>query len=137
MRRLRLHQGSEGQGLIEVVGVVGAFAVLLAIGAPSYFGFQDGKAEQSAKESLLAAVPAAETYRVQRRLVRRPRQRRPHAHRPADSRTLVVGSAKRQRYCLMATAHGQVWSVSGPVGGRVPRRPLRAELTRAVSARAA
>ena len=118
MRRVRLHGGSEGQGLIEVVGVVGTFAVLLAIGVPSYFGFRDGQAEQQAKDSLLAAVPAAETYRVQRGSYAGLDTVKLARIDPRISHTLVVGSAKRGRYCLMETAHGQVWSVAGRVGGK-------------------
>ena len=32
---------------------------------------------------------------------------------PRISHTVVVGSAKRGRFCLMETVHGQVWSMSG------------------------
>ena len=120
--RLRLHGGSDGQGLIEVVGVVGTFTVLLAIGVPSYFGFQDGKAEQAAKDRLLAAVPAAETYRAKRGSYAGLDTVKLARIDPRISQTLVVGSAKRQRYCLMETAHGQVWSVSGPVGRKAKFR---------------
>jgi Tfp pilus assembly protein PilE len=118
MRRLRLLGGTGGQGLIEVVGVVGTFAVLLAIGVPSYFGFRDGQAEQQAKDSLLAAVPAAETYRVKRGSYAGLDTVKLTRIDPRISRTLVVGSARRGRYCLMETAHGQVWSVAGRIGGK-------------------
>jgi Tfp pilus assembly protein PilE len=117
MRLLRLHEGS-GQGLVEVTGVVGTFVVLLAVGVPSYFGLQNVKAEREAKSHLLAAVPAAETYRVQRGSYSGLDTVKLKRIDPRVSHTLVVASVKRGRYCLMETVHGQVWSVSGPVGAK-------------------
>ena len=113
MRRMRLHEGSDGQGVVEVMGVIGTFAVLVAIGVPSYLGLQNAKAEKEAKARLLAAVPAVEVYRAKRgsyagldtiKLVRID---------PRISGTLVVGKARRGRFCLMETVHRQVWSMAG------------------------
>ena len=118
MRRMRIHEGSHGQGLIEVVGVVGTFVVLLAVGVPSYFGFQNGKAEQAAKDHLLAAVPAVEVYRANRGSYTGLDSVKLKRIDPRISQTLVVASAKRKRYCLMETVHGQVWSVVGRPGAK-------------------
>jgi Tfp pilus assembly protein PilE len=114
MRRQRLHEGSDGQGLIEVVGVLGTFVVLLAIGVPSYFGFQNGKAEQQAKDSLLAAVPAVQVYHAKRGSYAGLDTVDLMRIDPRVSATLVVGKARRGRFCLMETVHGQVWRVAGP-----------------------
>lgn len=113
MRQLRLHEGSKGQGLIEVVGVLGTFVVLLAIGVPSYFGFQNGKAEQQAKDSLLAAVPAVQVYHAKRGSYAGLDTVKLTRIDPRISGTLVVGVARRERFCLMETVHGQVWRVAG------------------------
>lgn len=118
MRRLRLHEGSDGQGLIEVLGVVGTFAVLVAIGIPSYFGFQDGRADQAAKDSLLAAVPAAETYRVKRGSYSGLDTVDLIKIDPRVSGSLVVTSARGRKYCLTASVNGRTWSVAGPVGAK-------------------
>ena len=65
MRFLRqLHEGSTGQGVIEVLAVFGVFGALVALGVPAFFGYQNGKADREARERLLAAVPAAEIYRT-------------------------------------------------------------------------
>jgi hypothetical protein len=116
MRRLRLHGGSDGQGLTEVVGVLGTFVVLLAVGVPSYFGFQNGKAEREAKNRLLAAVPAVQVYRAKRGSYAGLDTVKLIQIDPRISGTLVVGTSGRGRFCLMETVHGQVWSVRGRVG---------------------
>jgi type II secretory pathway pseudopilin PulG len=115
MRHLRLQEGSKGQGLIEVLGVFGLFGVLVAVGVPAFFGYQDGKSDRVAREQLLAAVPAVETYRVKRGsysgldtvdLVKID---------PRVSYSLVVTSARGGRYCLTTSVNGRTWSLAGPV----------------------
>jgi Tfp pilus assembly protein PilE len=122
LRLLRLHEGS-GQGLVEVTGVIGTFVLLLAVGLPSYFGLQNEKAAREARSKLLAAVPAAETYRVQRGSYTGLDTVKLKRIDPRVSQTLVVASVKRGRYCLMETVHGQVWSVSGPFGQKAKFKP--------------
>ena len=129
MRRVRLHEGSEGQGLIEVVGVVGAVVLLVAIGVPSYFGFQNGKAEQAAKDRLLAAVPAVESYRTQRGSYAGLDTVKLMRIDPRVSTTLVVATAKRGRYCLMETVHGQVWSLAGRSAAKATFSPRGCTVT--------
>jgi Tfp pilus assembly protein PilE len=113
MRRTRLHEGSDGQGVVEVMGVIGTFAVLVAIGVPSYLGLQNAKAENEAKARLQAAVPAVEVYRAKRGSYAGLDTIKLMRIDPRISRTLVVGKARRGRFCLMETVHGQVWSMAG------------------------
>jgi type II secretory pathway pseudopilin PulG len=115
MRRQRLHEGSKGQGLIEVLGVFGLFGALVAVGVPAFFGYQDGRADREAREQLLAAVPAAETYRTKRGSYSGLDTVDLMRIDPRISHTLVVTSARGGRYCLTESVNGRTWSVAGPV----------------------
>ena len=64
MRILRLLQAQSGQGLFELVAVLGVFLAAIAVGVPGYLGFQDRKADKQARANLLAAVQLAEVYRT-------------------------------------------------------------------------
>jgi Tfp pilus assembly protein PilE len=113
MRRFRLHEGSDGQGVVEVVGVIVTFAALVAVGVPSYLGMQNAKAEKEAKARLTAAAPAVEVYRSRRGSYAGLDTVKLMRIDPRISHTVVVGSARRGRFCLMETVHGQVWSMHG------------------------
>lgn len=115
MRRQRLHEGSKGQGVIEVLGVFGLFGALVAVGVPAFFGYQDGKADRQAREQLLAAVPAVESYRAKRGSYSGLDTVDLMRIDPRISPTLVVAGARGGRYCLTESVNGRIWSVAGPV----------------------
>jgi Tfp pilus assembly protein PilE len=118
MRILRRLGASGGQGLLEVVVVVGVFGGLVAVAVPGYLGFQDRKADKAAQAHLLAAVWTVEAYRAN------------HGSSyagmdaldllkidPRVASTLTVASARRGRYCLTDNVRGKTWSISGPYRG--------------------
>ena len=115
MRRLRLHEGSTGQGLIEVLGVFALFGALVAVGVPAFFGYQDGKSDRAARDNLMAAVPAAEVYRAKRGSYSGLDTVDLFKIDPRISQTLVVTSARGGRFCLTESVNGRTWSISGPV----------------------
>ena len=112
--------GEEGFTVIEFLVVIIIIGFLLAIAVPSYLGFRDRAANNSAKANLRAAVPSATAYFT--------------TNAPAGgagaytgmtvaklkaidsglSNTLKVASVTPTTYCLTDTVSGKTWSVSGP-----------------------
>jgi type II secretory pathway pseudopilin PulG len=116
MRQLRrLREESFGQGVIEIMAVVGVFGALVAVAVPAWLGFQNGRSEQQAKEELLAAVPAAEIYKKQHGSYAGLDSVDLARIDPRISMRLVVTSSGRGRFCLTDSVNGRVWSLSGPV----------------------
>ena len=108
--------GNDGQGLLEVLVVVGLFGGLLAVGLPAYMGFQDRKADESARAHLEAATPAAQVYRMRRGTYARLNSVVLRQIDPRISPTVTVTSARRGSYCLTETVQAQTWSLRGPRG---------------------
>jgi type II secretory pathway pseudopilin PulG len=111
----RLYEGSAGQGVIEVLAVVGLFGAFVAVGVPAFFGYQDGKSDRVAQDRLLSAVPAAEIYRAQHGSYAGLDTVKLFRIDPRVSMTLAVASAKRGRFCLTESVNGRTWSLTGPV----------------------
>ena len=117
MRILRHIEACSGQGLLEVVAVIGTFSALLAVAMPAYLGLQSRKDDKRARSHLLAAVWTADAYRAD------------HGSYigmdaldllKIDGRvpaTLTVAWARRGRYCLTDTQRGSTWSILGPYRG--------------------
>lgn len=106
--------GDHGFAGLEVMIVLGVLGLALAVGVPSYLGLRGGSADGKTKESLRAALPAADAYYGDRRsyvgldatdLLRID---------PRVSVTVSVTSAKRRSYCLTESIDGKTWSVKGP-----------------------
>jgi type II secretory pathway pseudopilin PulG len=117
MQILRHLGAGGGQGLTEVVAVLGVFGGLVAVAVPGYLGMQDRKADKAAQTHLRAAVWTAEAYRA---------SHGSYAGMDAldllriDPRTppaLTVASARRGRYCLTDNVRGRTWSIAGPSRG--------------------
>ena len=111
----RLYEGSSGQGLFEVLAVIGLFGALVAVGLPVFSGYQNGKADRAARAHLLAAVPAAEMYRQKRGSYAGLDTVKLGKIDPRVSMTLSVASARRGGYCLTESVNGRTWSLAGPV----------------------
>lgn len=117
MRILRLLQAQRGQGLFELMAVLGVFLAAVAVGVPGYLGFQDRKADKQARANLLAAVQMAEVYRTSRGSYVGMDALDMRRIDPRVSPTLAVVFARRRTYCLVDAVHGRTWSISGPYRG--------------------
>lgn len=117
MRILRLLEAQRGQGLLELMVVLGVFLAAVAVGVPGYLGFQDRKADKQARANLLAAVQLAEVYRTSHGSYLGMDALDMRMIDPRVSPTLAVASARRRMYCLVDAVHGRTWSISGPYRG--------------------
>jgi len=110
------HDGGSEQGftVIELLVVIIIIGILLAIAVPSYLGFRDRAANNTMKESLRAALPAAQAYHDDHGT---------YAGMDAEalaeidsgiSSTLTVASVTASTYCLAETDGSHPWSVAGP-----------------------
>ena len=117
MRILRLLKPSSGQGLLEVMVVLGVFLAVVAVGVPGYLGFQNRKADKQARANLLAAVQLAEVYRTSHGSYLGMDSLDLRRIDPRVSPTLAVAFAQRRTYCLADAVHGRTWSIAGPYRG--------------------
>lgn len=114
MRRL---QSSFGQGLVEMVVVVVLFGAAVAAAVPTYLGMQGRKADKTAKQHLVAAVPMANAFRQDHGSYRGMDAIDLLQIDPRVAATLTVAFADRHAYCLTDTVHGKTWSLRGPYRG--------------------
>jgi type IV pilus assembly protein PilA len=114
--RSRLDGNSEqGFTAIELLVVIIIIGILLAIAVPSYLGFRDRAANNTMKENLRAALPAADAYYND--------NGGKYTGMDAEalvlidsgiSPTLTVASVTASAYCLADTDGSHPWSVAGP-----------------------
>jgi type IV pilus assembly protein PilA len=114
--RSRLGGGSEqGFTVIELLVVIIIIGILLAIAVPSYLGFRDRAANNTMKENLREALPAAEAYYAD--------NGGKYTGMDAEalvlidsgiSPTLTVAAATASTFCLADTDGSHPWSVAGP-----------------------
>jgi type IV pilus assembly protein PilA len=112
--RTRLGDGEHGFTVIELLVVIIIIGILLAIALPSYLGFRDRAANNSAKANLRAALPAAEAYHLDNGTYVGMESADLVAIDSVVSPTLEVASATATSFCLTDTVSGKTWSVVGP-----------------------
>ena len=100
--------------MIEFLVVIIIIGMLLAIAVPSYIGFRDRAANNTAKTNLRAALPSAEAYYADNGTYAGMDAAALVAIDSGVSPTLAVVAAAEGSYCLTDTVSGKTWSVLGP-----------------------
>jgi Tfp pilus assembly protein PilE len=106
--------GESGLAGIELLLVFAALGVVLGLAVPGYLGLRGGSADAKTKDSLRAAMPAADAYYADRKTYVGLDATDLLRIDPRVSVTVSVTSAKRRSYCLTENVDGKTWSVLGP-----------------------
>jgi type IV pilus assembly protein PilA len=117
LKRIRQRlDGNTEQGftLIELLVVIIIIGILLAIAVPSYLGFRERAANNSAKANLRAALPAAEAFYSDNGTYASMDATDLKGIDSGVSASLSVAAADADSYCLTDTVSGKTWSVLGP-----------------------
>jgi type IV pilus assembly protein PilA len=113
--RQRLDGNNEkGFTLIELLVVIIIIGILLAVAVPSYLGFRDRAANNTAKANLRAALPAAKAYYSDNGAYTGMDATDLAAIDSGISASLTVASVTATTYCLTDTVSSHTWSVAGP-----------------------
>jgi type IV pilus assembly protein PilA len=117
--RQRLDGNTEqGFTLIELLIVIIIIGILLAIALPSYLGFRDRVANNTARSNLHAALTSAEAYYADNGTYVGMDAADLNAIDSGISPTLTVAGGAATptatSYCLTDTVSGKTWSVQGP-----------------------
>ena len=98
--------------MFEVVVVLGLIAAM-AVATPAYLRLQSQRANKTAKDELVAAARAADSYRWAHGSFRG--MTNPELVRQnSDVSSTSIVWVRRSAYCLAATTRGQTWSLRGP-----------------------
>jgi Tfp pilus assembly protein PilE len=114
-RITRLHAASARTRftVIELLVVIVAIGILLAIGVPSYIGFRDRANDNAAKANLQAALPAVEAYYADEGTYGG-MTAASLAATTGESLELTAVSATDATYCIQSTVGGRAWKIAGP-----------------------
>jgi len=113
--RTRLGGRSEaGFTVIELLVVIIIIGMLLAIAVPSYLGFRDRAANNTAKTNLRAALPAAEAYYADNSTYVGMDEASLLEIDSTLSSTMSVAESSSSSFCLTESVNGKTWSVLGP-----------------------
>ena len=112
MRLLRQLSENRGQGVFELVVILGLIAAM-AVATPAYLRLQSQRANKAAQNDLVAAARAADSYRRSHGSFRGMTNLELIRQSSDASETSIVW-VRRSAYCLAATKRGQTWSLRGP-----------------------
>jgi type IV pilus assembly protein PilA len=90
--------------------------ILLAIAVPSYLGFKDRANQKAASSNVRSAIPSAEAYYSDNNTYVGMTTVTLRAIDSGLAKSLVVGSATTNAYCLQSTVGNKNASVDGPGG---------------------